>query len=273
MRGTIQPNQDCVVPGQDGLVPGQGGLVPGQDGLVPGSPHGAWATAGPSESDRARPHWLRDALETAILTGDYAPGDKLEEVALARLFGVSRTPVREALHQLAAAGLVDSRPRRGAVVASLGPDRLADMFAVMAELEAMAVRLAAVRLDRADEVRILEALAACARAATEGPDAYYYENERFHFALYDASGNGFLAEQARALHRRLKPYRRMQLQVRNRVPTSLAEHAGIVAALRAGHAEVAAGLARDHVAVQGQRFADLVATRPAPVSTSDEDGA
>lgn len=219
-----------------------------------------------------RPHRLRDALETAILTGDFAPGDKLEEVALARRFGVSRTPVREALHQLAASGLVESRPRRGAVVASLGPDRLVEMFAVMAELEAMAARLAAGRMERSDESRLLDALAGCARAATEGPDAYYYENERFHFALYDASGNGFLADQARALHRRLKPYRRLQLQVHNRVPTSLAEHAAIVAALRGSDAAAAADLARAHVAVQGQRFADLVASLQPPGSPGRRPG-
>jgi DNA-binding GntR family transcriptional regulator len=207
----------------------------------------------------ATPRSLRDALETAILTGDYAPGEKLEEVALAQRFGVSRTPVREALHHLAAAGLVVSRPRRGAVVATLSPVRLVEMFELMAEFEALAARLAARRLAPEGEGELVEAMVACNRATASGPDAYYYENERFHFALYRASGNTFLEEQARALHRRLKPYRRLQLQVRNRVAASLAEHAAIVEALRAGKAEEAASVAREHVAVQGERFADLMA--------------
>jgi DNA-binding GntR family transcriptional regulator len=205
---------------------------------------------------------LRDLIEQAILVGDFAPGEKLEEVALAQRFGVSRTPVREALHQLSAAGLVDSRPRRGAFVASLTPERLIEMFEVMAELEAYAAKLAARRLTPEAEAEIVDAHRACKAALGKDPDAYYYENERFHFAIFHASRNGFLIEQASALHRRLKPYRRLQLRVRNRVAASFAEHEAIVAAIRGGKAKKAATLIRDHIAVQGERFADLMASLP-----------
>ena len=71
---------------------------------------------------------LRDFLEQEILTGSYAPGERLEEVAVANRFGVSRTPVRNALKQLAAAGLVDVAPRKGATVAVVSPVRLIKMF-------------------------------------------------------------------------------------------------------------------------------------------------
>ena len=91
-------------------------------------------------------------------------------------------------------------------------------------------------------------------------DAYYYENERFHRAIYAASGNRFLNEQAVALHKRLAPFRRLQLRVRNRMRTSREEHAAIVAAIISGDSDAAAERLRSHVAIQGERFSDLIAT-------------
>ena len=85
---------------------------------------------------------LRDRIEDRIATGIYAPGERLDETTLAEHFGVSRTPVREALQQLAAGGLVELRGRRGAIVSAPDPARLMEMFDVMAELEAMCGRLA-----------------------------------------------------------------------------------------------------------------------------------
>ena len=79
---------------------------------------------------------LAKVLEDEIATGELSPGTRLEEVALADRFGVSRTPIREALHLLSASGLIDLRPRRGAVVACLSLERLLQMFEVMAEMEA-----------------------------------------------------------------------------------------------------------------------------------------
>ena len=204
---------------------------------------------------------LKDEIENDIVAGRYRPGDRLDEVTLAERHGVSRPPVREALHVLAASGLVEVRPHRGAIVAEIGPDKLVEMFEVMAELEAMCARLAARRADEHDHLALRDAHAACGRAAEAGDcDAYYYDNERFHLAIYDASHNGFLAEQARALHRRLQPYRRLQLRVRNRLATSFREHGAIVDAIAAGDGDLAARRLRAHVGVQGERFADLVAS-------------
>src|SRR5574337_1007407 len=90
--------------------------------------------------------------------------------------------------------------------------------------------------------------------------------------IYEASHNGFLAEQATALHRRLRPYRRLQLRVRNRMQTSYSEHQGIVEAILAGDGEHAAEALRSHVAVQGERFADLVASL-ASLKAGDADSA
>ncbi len=208
---------------------------------------------------------LKEQLEDDIATGRLALGARLDEASLAARFGVSRTPVRELLRQLAAQGLVELRPYRGAIVSAPDPKQLMEMFEVMAELEAMCGRLAARRLTNENEADLIETFQACANAAEEGdPDAYYFENERFHRAIYKASGNAFLAEQALLLHKRLAPFRRLQLRVRNRLGLSQREHEGIVAAIIAGDSDKAAEALREHVVVQGERFTDLLASLDYP---------
>lgn len=204
---------------------------------------------------------LRDAIEELIAIGHFSPGSHLDETELAARFGVSRTPIREALIQLASLGLVVIRPRRGAVVAELAPQQLVEMFEVMAELEAMCGRMAARRMTHEEHTLLLTAHEACRDACVAGDaDAYYYKNELFHDVVYAASRNRFLAEQARNLHRRLRPYRRLQLRVRDRLINSFTEHDAVVKAILAGDGELTATLLREHVVVQGQRFADLVAS-------------
>lgn len=209
----------------------------------------------------ARAEELRYLLEEEILSGKLNPGDRLEEVALGARMGVSRTPVREALHLLAASGLVEIRPRRGAVVARIGPRQLMEMFDVMAELEAMCARLAARDMTAAELDGLRAAHDNCAGAASRGnSDDYYFENEHFHEAVRVASHNTFLAEQTRVLHKRLSPYRRYQLRLPKRVESSLAEHQAIVDALSDGSAEAAEMAMRGHISIQGERFADLVSS-------------
>ncbi|WP_294001671.1 GntR family transcriptional regulator [Sphaerotilus sp.] len=204
---------------------------------------------------------LCETIEELIATGELAPGSALDEAMLVERYAVSRTPVREALIQLAAEGLVELRPRRGAVVAQATPQRLVEMFEVMAELEAMCARLAARRLHENDLIAMDAALSHCGDASAQrDPDAYFYANEAFHRALYTASHNEFLIEQTLALQRKLRPYRRLQLRVRNRMQHSLTEHAEILAALRLGDADQAMAATQRHVVVQGERFADLLAS-------------
>jgi DNA-binding GntR family transcriptional regulator len=211
-------------------------------------------------SEQSTFHKLRDEIENGIVTGEFEPGDRLDESQLTARFGVSRTPIREALMQLSAIGLVEIRPRRGAVVVDPGPHYVFEMFDVMAELEGMAGAHAARRHTSEDAERLRTAHQRCTDAAmSNDTDSYYYENEIFHQAIYDASHSGFLKEQCVALHRRLRPYRRLQLRVRNRMKVSLEEHGGIVDAILDGNGELARALLRGHVAVQGDRFSDLVA--------------
>jgi len=202
-----------------------------------------------------------EKIEEQIATGELPPGCALDEATLAEQHGVSRTPVREALIQLAAEGLIEIRPRRGAVVTSIGPGRLLEMFEVMAELEAMCARLAARRMSDAERSALQAAHQACETARNaQDSDEYFYCNERFHAAIYAGSHNVFLGEQAQQLQRRLRPYRRLQLRVRNRINISFTEHDAIVQAILAGDAAAAAAALHDHVVVQGERFGDLLAS-------------
>ena len=204
---------------------------------------------------------LRDELEQDIVTGSLRPGERLDEQTLAARFGVSRTPIREALMQLASAGLVELQPRRGAFVASLSLREVIERFEVMAALEGACGALAARRLTEVESMRLLEAHEACGREARSGDaDAYYYANERFHQVLYDASHNVYLAEQTRQLHDRLKPYRRLQLRALSRVAASLAEHQAVVDAVLAGDGERAERVLKDHILIQGDRLSDFIAT-------------
>lgn len=206
---------------------------------------------------------IRQSLEQDIVTGALPPGARLDEVRLAERFEVSRTPVREALMQLAASGLVDIRPRQGALVAALGLKRMVEMFEVMAELEGLCARLAARRMSAAERAD-LQRLHADTRRFVEAddPDAYYAANLDFHEAIYAGSHNAFLAEQTRGLRQRLTPYRRIQLRRQGRLADSFAEHDAVVRAICAGDAEQAERLLSKHVTVQGGAFTDFLTTLP-----------
>lgn len=204
---------------------------------------------------------IADALEGMIVEGAFQSGDRLDETQLAERFSVSRTPVREALQRLALSGLVEQIPRRGVFVRQPGPVEIIEMFAVMAELEAVCARLAAARISDAALEELRAANAECLAAVQAGDaDRYYAGNERYHAIIYRESGNGFLEQECAKLHRRLKPFRRLQLRVRGRLGQSMAEHESILTALRAGNGAEAAGLIHAHVAVQGEKFHNLVAS-------------
>ncbi len=210
--------------------------------------------------EQRRADSIRQTLEQLIITGAFADGERLDEIRLAERFSVSRTPLREAFQTLAASGLLELVPRRGAYVRHPGIIELVEMFEVMAELEGMCGRLAARRLTDDGLAQINGAAEECEKALSDGDtDAYYRENERFHNLLYDASGNTFLASEARKLQRRLQPFRRMQLHVRGRMKQSMGEHRAIISALEEGDAQMAETELRGHIAIQGEKFTDLMA--------------
>jgi DNA-binding GntR family transcriptional regulator len=212
-----------------------------------------------------RAETLRRAVEEDIFSGHLKPGDRLDEQSLAVRFDVSRTPVREALRQLSASGLIEVRPRQGAVVAVITLPRLIEMFEVMAELEGMCARLSARRMTKPELQRLQDLGDECAAFAEQGNlDSYYLANEAFHDTVYAGSHNNVLEETTRNFRNRTIPYRRHQLNRPGRVFESLQEHQKVIEAILSGDADLADELMRDHVNVQGDVFTDFLSTLPQP---------
>lgn len=204
---------------------------------------------------------IRQALENAIVDGRFALGQKLNLDSLAAEFKCSRTPIRDALQALDVSGLVRIASKRGTFVTELGIVELTERFEVMAELEAMCARLAAARMTSDELVRIRSAQEACEEAVEAGDiDAYYHRNTVFHQAIYAASGNRFLENEATNLQTKLQPYRRRQLQVRGRMTRSMHEHQSILSRLETGDSSGASMEMRAHVIIQGDRFYELIST-------------
>jgi DNA-binding GntR family transcriptional regulator len=203
------------------------------------------------------------SLEQEILTGVLKPGERLDEQTLAVQFGASRTPVREALRHLSAAGPVELRPRRGAVVADISIPAMIQMFEVMSVLEGLCARLAARRMTEGERTRLREAHEEYGRAAgAETPDVAecYALSAKFHDHIYAGAHNPFLYETTRNIRTRLSAYRRHQLQQRGRLFESHEEHEAIIAAILAGDGDRTDELMRQHVSVQGNVFIDLVSS-------------
>ncbi len=191
---------------------------------------------------------LRLQLADEIVRGALPPGAALDETDIARRFKVSRTPVREALRQLAVSGLIDARAHRGAVVARPSLERLTGMFEAMAELEALCAGLAAERMlptERHGLEAIHEELRVLGHAGN--PERFYEVNDRFHNAIYAGSQNSYIAEIALATRVRVQPFRRAQFRNLGRLAKSHAEHDRVVVAILRGDRVGAALAMRAHI--------------------------
>jgi DNA-binding GntR family transcriptional regulator len=191
---------------------------------------------------------LRLTLADDIVRGLLGPGAALDETELARRFGVSRTPVREAIRELAASGLVEVRAHRGAVVARPSEERLIGMFEAMAELEALCAGLAAERMSPAERGQ-LDAVHQELRVLIQSsdPQRYHEVNESFHAAIYAGAHNAYLAELTHATRYRVQPFRRAQFRNLGRLAKSHVEHDRVVLAILRGDREGAAGAMREHI--------------------------
>lgn len=211
-----------------------------------------------------------------IIHGRLAPGTKLDEVDVARRFGTSRTPVREALGQLCAMGLAERLAYRGVEVTLIATERLADMFVVMAELEASAARLAALQMTPAER-RALEDLHRSSRDLVRAGarEAYALHNTEFHSALYAGSHNSYLEELLVATRKRLNPFRRAQFNLLGRLASSHNEHDAVVQAILRGDGEAAALAMRGHVLTVSAASAEYVGHQTAgghPQKDGQKDG-
>ncbi len=202
---------------------------------------------------------LSSLIEADILSLKLKPGDKLDEAKLAERYGVSRTPVREALRQLSANGLIEIRPHKGAVVVKLGLRELVELLEVMAELEGACGRLAAKSCLHADVKDIFAALAICRdRVEANDPEGYKLANESFHDAIYRASHNSYLIQLTRSTRKRVASYRRLQLDQVNRLNTSIEEHDRIASAIRDGLPEETDRLLQLHILNIGGELRHLI---------------
>ncbi len=215
----------------------------------------------PALPPRTRTEALRLQIADEIISGALEPGTSLDEQELASRFGVSRTPVREAIRQLSASGLVDVRPHRGAVVALPSPAQLDDMFEAMAELEALCAGLAA-RNMTVPERRDLEAQHEALRVLVhEGDPLRYHEaNEAFHAAIYAGSHNGYLAELTLLTRMRVAPFRRAQFRVPSRLASSYQEHDHVVQAILRGDRTAATEAMRAHIGIVRDAFRSYAGT-------------
>ncbi len=200
-------------------------------------------------------------LRDAIVDGTFAPGEQLKDGELAAWLGVSRTPVREALRQLQASGLVELNGRK-MLVARITPTRTMEMFEVMAEIEAVCVRLATYRMtlkERGELTRIHES---SLRAVERGDvDTYDTLNGEFHMALYKAAHNSFLQEVALSARARLVALRRVQLRQKGRMLRSRSEHDGVMQAIAEGDAETASRRMRAHMLSAAAAFDAYITKR------------
>lgn len=172
-----------------------------------------------------------DLILEAIDTGSYRPGDRLVESDLADRFGMSRTPIREALQRLETQSLL-TRDGRSLIVASLDHNQLAELYVVRAELEGLAARLAAQHAT-AEEIRVLQDMVAGDEGLIHDPTALSRANRRFHKQIHLASHNRYLVQQLDLVHRSMALLASTSLAVEGRGEMALREHDAIVAAIEA----------------------------------------
>lgn len=191
---------------------------------------------------------IRVTLAQEIATNRLPGGTVLDEQALASRFGVSRTPVREALRQLAVSDMIDTKPRRGATVTSVTPARVMALFEASAEIESICVRLATYRMTIGERGRIQRLHGEAKRLAEAGNhEGYIANNLQFHDLLYNATHNEVLVEQAVLLRTRLSEFRSAQLRNDDRLSQSWKEHDDILVAIAQGDGANAERYMRAHL--------------------------
>lgn len=218
--------------------------------------------------DDARPRGgraaeIRAALQEEIESGKLPPGSPLDERALAVRFQVSRTPVREALQQLAAHKLVRIAPRQGITVSRLSISQVRAIMEGIGELESTCAKLAARRVDDALRRQLDEALQLCQDAAVEGgTEEYAQANGRFHEVIYIGSRNPYLADLIRNARRQIHRYRLRDFVSKAQINQSLQDHRRIARAIQEGDEAAAAQQMLLHVPSGSTGFSEFLARIP-----------
>jgi len=202
---------------------------------------------------------IKNAIQDDIMSGRLKPGDKLDERLIGQRNKASRTPVREAINQLAMNGLAELRDNRGAFVSQISVTQVIHMFETLNALEATCARYAAQRItDR--QLQQLRKL--CDKgfeiAERKNLDVYAAYNLAFHKAIYEASHNPFLEEVTLQVRMRLAPYRRESFKLPRRMEVSAREHAHIVEEIASGRSERAEKLMTQHTNLLKEDFSSFL---------------
>ncbi|MBQ8528447.1 MAG: GntR family transcriptional regulator [Clostridia bacterium] len=187
-------------------------------------------------------------LEEEILNGTLKVGDSLTEISLSQRLGVSRTPLRSAIHTLAEEGLVEIIPNKGAVVVGVSTDDLIDIYNIRMKLEGTAASLAAARIDEESLSRLRESQELSEFYLTKKDYDHIKElDSEFHSIIYRASGSRHLCKILTELHRNIRSYRRLSLSVHDRLEASIKEHGDILSAIECRNSEEAERLTCSHI--------------------------
>ena len=204
---------------------------------------------------------LLSEIEKLIVNGSMVPGQRLDEMILAKKYGVSRTPVREAIRALTAIGLVQNAGKQGSQVAKLSISMLIEMFELMAVLEGMCAQLAARRATKNQLFEMQKTHELLEKTFEKGTHKEFYNvNLQFHDLLYNASHTQYLAEETLRLRRRLSPYRMRVTFQPGRMNSTLEEHNKILIAIKKGESELAKNEAISHLRLIGNDLEDFIAS-------------
>lgn len=207
---------------------------------------------------------VAERLRQRIFSHELPPGTWIDEQALAQDYGISRTPLREALKVLVAEGLVTLKPRRGCYVTEISEQDLDEIYPVMALLEGRCAFEAAQKAGAADLERLEAVHAELERAASENHiQSFFDANQEFHKVVQEIAGNRWLLQMIQDLRKVLKLTRLHSLTLEGRPQQSLAEHRLIMAALRSGNAAAAEKAMCDHIAAGRQALAKIPPARQA----------
>ena len=199
---------------------------------------------------------VAERLRARIMAHTLAPGSWIDEQALTAEYGISRTPLREALKVLAAEGLVTMKLRRGAYVTEVSSRDLSEVFHLLALLESDAARSVALQADAA-QLAELQALHDELEASVDDRDRFFAANERFHMRVLELADNRWRVQLVQDLRKVMKLNRHHSLFKQGRLEASLKEHRQIMAALKARNADRVQALMQQHLAA-GREAASVV---------------
>ena len=216
---------------------------------------------------------VRIGLETNILSGRLVPGSVIDETETSKQFGVSRTPVREAIFLLVQAGLIKKEARKRAIVAEFNVDDFFGLFETLAELEGLSARLATVRMSRAECFELSKIHIAAAEKLLLGEiDDYSVLGRAFHTLILQGSKNTTLVKITSELAARLIPYRRFQVSLEGGLQRNQDDHEIILAAIKSKDAEAAYDAMRKHTLDQSDSVIENITAFSRPVQARDGNG-